>query len=383
MPAESQESNTNLVRYEQARNALADCAKVDEAKDIRDKAEALRVYARQRNDIEMERWAADIKIRAERRIGQISNLLERKPAGKLKRDLVAPGATKSRQNNEGKIETLKRAGITQRSANRAEQIAKIPEEEFESFLADKKAQREPVLAKDVLAKVASIVKKKGQSKARKAAVAESKIASEVRHGDFRKVLSDVPDNSVDLIFTDPPYARTALELYQGLAEFAERVLVKGGSIVTYFGQALLPEVIAHLQNAGLTYRWLICVRHEYGPARMAMPKVAVHQKPLLWFSKGIPFQSDFVADLINSKKPDKIDHDWQQSTEEAEYLISRLSPEGGMVIDPFAGSGTTLVVAKKLGRAYLGAEIDETHCRAASKRLTTQEGKPCKSKTNR
>jgi site-specific DNA-methyltransferase (adenine-specific) len=51
-------------------------------------------------------------------------------------------------------------------------------------------------------------------------------------------------------------------------------------------------------------------------------------------------------------------HPWQQSEAEAAYFISRLSRPAGLVVDPFCGSGTTLVAAKKLGRLYVGFEID-------------------------
>ena len=66
-----------LVRYEAARSALAEARRVDEAKEIRDQALALQAYARQRNDVEMERWLAEIKLRATVRIGELSAALEK------------------------------------------------------------------------------------------------------------------------------------------------------------------------------------------------------------------------------------------------------------------------------------------------------------------
>jgi DNA modification methylase len=49
-------------------------------------------------------------------------------------------------------------------------------------------------------------------------------------------------------------------------------------------------------------------------------------------------------------------------------------PEGGVVLDPFAGSGTTCVVAKKLGRHYLGIEINPEYCEIARRRVAKIEG---------
>jgi site-specific DNA-methyltransferase (adenine-specific) len=73
-----------------------------------------------------------------------------------------------------------------------------------------------------------------------------------------------------------------------------------------------------------------------------------------------------VADFIQSEKPDKVDHDWQQSSVEAEYLIEHLTVEGELVLDPMCGSGTTLRAAKEKGRKYLGVEIDPEKARVAS-----------------
>jgi hypothetical protein len=58
---------------------------------------------------------------------------------------------------------------------------------------------------------------------------------EMRIGDCRTVLSDVPDSSVALVLTDPPYAEESEPLYRWLAEFAARVLIPGGSLICYTG----------------------------------------------------------------------------------------------------------------------------------------------------
>ena len=58
-----------LVKYDAARKALQEANSVDEVKGIRDKVEAMRAYAKQAKDIDMQNWAAEIRIRAERKLG--------------------------------------------------------------------------------------------------------------------------------------------------------------------------------------------------------------------------------------------------------------------------------------------------------------------------
>jgi len=66
------ESSTALVWFDQARQALAHAKTLDEVKDIRDKAEALRLYTKQAGEgLEMQNWCAEIKLRAERRAGEL------------------------------------------------------------------------------------------------------------------------------------------------------------------------------------------------------------------------------------------------------------------------------------------------------------------------
>ena len=194
----------------------------------------------------------------------------------------------------------------------------------------------------------------------------------VRLGDFRKSLVDVPDRSVSLIFTDPPYGKDAIPLYAELAKVAARVLIYGGSLVCYAGQYALPLVFP-LMTPHLHYQWAFAVRHSGGHRRQHGWKVRVAWKPLLWFVKG-RYKGDYVLDLLDSSPGDKSLHDWAQGCGEAAYLIDKLCPEGGLVLDPMCGSGTTLLAAKRLKRRFLGVEIDPKRRRVAAKNVTSTEG---------
>lgn len=79
----------------------------------------------------------------------------------------------------------------------------------------------------------------------------------------------------------------------------------------------------------------------------------------LWTDLTVPYWS----------MPENTDHPTQKPEKLLAKIILASSREGDLVFDPFNGSGTTTVVAKKLGRHYLGVEIDETYCCLAQKRL--------------
>lgn len=122
---------TNLVRYEQARHALAECQRVDEVKDIRDKAEAMAAYARQAKDTELIQWATEIKVRAERRAGEM--ILQKRATGEM---ASAGGDRKS----EIKVDqsSLKDYGISSDQGVRWTALADMPEDHFETAVATAK-----------------------------------------------------------------------------------------------------------------------------------------------------------------------------------------------------------------------------------------------------
>jgi DNA modification methylase len=76
-----------------------------------------------------------------------------------------------------------------------------------------------------------------------------------------------------------------------------------------------------------------------------------------------------VWNIPHSIPKDQRVHPTQYPEALAEKMIKRGSKEGDVVLDPFAGSGTSLVVAKRLGRKYIGIEINPTHYEGIKERL--------------
>lgn len=190
------------------------------------------------------------------------------------------------------------------------------------------------------------------------------------HGDFRKIGDKIPDASVDLIFTDPPYDRKAIELFDGLGEFAARVLRPGGSLIAYIGQIQLPDAVADLSKH-LRY-WWTCSCYHSGPTLLRMNEYGIVNgwKPMLWFVKETRGdKTTFVNDVATGTR-EKSHHDWQQSEAEACYFIELLTEPDGFVVDPFCGGGTTPVACIGLGRKWAAFEIDEANLARASERIS-------------
>jgi len=190
------------------------------------------------------------------------------------------------------------------------------------------------------------------------------------HGDFLDCIKNLPDDSTPLIFTDPPYDEGSIPFYGALAQEAARILKPGGSLIAYAGHYALPRILSDM-NQYLRYWWMLALEHGGQSARLPGKWVMVEWKPLVWYVKLRRSSNEYVADLFKSHQPSKTEHECQQDTSEADYYIERLTQPGDLVVDPFVGSGTTLVAALESGRRAWGCDSDKTAIRISRNRLSS------------
>jgi DNA methylase len=189
-------------------------------------------------------------------------------------------------------------------------------------------------------------------------------------GDFREVGSQLGDESVYAIVTDPPYDRESIGLFESLAALAARVLKPSGSCIVLCGQSYLPDYIDALRRH-LDYHWTIGVHLPGGQAVQQYQRgINAFWKPALWFTKG-PIKSGGVSDFIRTdvNNNDKRFHKWGQSEQIMAGLVERCSLPGQVVLDPMMGAGTTGVVCRATNREFIGIEIDEKIAREAQERI--------------
>jgi len=122
-----------LRLYENASMALAELHRVDEVKDIRDKAAALEIYARQAKDTELIERATEIRMRAEIRAGQLLREMEKAKGGEQYH--------KSTGSPQEPVQTLADLGVTKKQSHKWQKLAALSEAEQNTVITEAKSPR--------------------------------------------------------------------------------------------------------------------------------------------------------------------------------------------------------------------------------------------------
>jgi DNA modification methylase len=186
-------------------------------------------------------------------------------------------------------------------------------------------------------------------------------------GDARELARRIPDESVDLVFTDPVYDR--IEDYRWLAETAARVLKPDSACLVFTGPEWDTRCAVALGEGGLRERWRF-VYYLPGSSQRATCGFN-HYVPLLWFEKGHSKQRGTRADvfLAQAYLLRTANHRWNKDPRYVKQHIEAFTTEGAVIYDPFTGGGTVPAVCKMLGRNWIASEIDPDTAERARQRV--------------
>lgn len=210
------------------------------------------------------------------------------------------------------------------------------------------------------------------------------------HGDSLEKLRELAADSVDAVVTDPPYGidyqssrrtdRTKLKpkIANDLRPFvwwlpdAYRALKDGGGLLCFCRWDVAEAFRQAIEWAGFEIKsQVIWDREVHGMGDLHASFGPQHDT--IWFAvKGkFKFPDKRPKSVIRSKRlsGDQLVHPNEKPVDLMQQMILAITPPGGIVLDPFAGSGSTLVAAKRLGFEFIGIERESEYCEIARRRV--------------
>ena len=225
----------------------------------------------------------------------------------------------------------------------------------------------------------------------------------IYHGDCFAVMQELADVSAQAFVTDPPYAsgvraevnRTSsgamvrgvkwrqkpiendqmttsgyVWMMREVAFEARRILVDGGSFLAFIDWRNWPNLLGAVESTNLRVNQMIV----WDKAMYAMGRgYRAQHELILWASKGSPTVVNFsVGNVLRHKRISNDDHPAPKPVGLLKDLMRVPLIAGDLVVDPFMGSGPSVVAAKELGLRAIGIEIEERYCEIAAQRCAQE-----------
>jgi DNA modification methylase len=205
--------------------------------------------------------------------------------------------------------------------------------------------------------------------------------SAIVHADALEWLADQPAGCAAAVIYDPPYAvgspvrgreDGAAGSVSGPLSFmwrtmsaSARALRPGGIVIVFTDYRRMPDMLYTGSTAGLRPAACVAwVRTRPGTGGL----FRASWDPVLVLARGVPFAVDRAAirNVIVADYPPKRRHPYEKPAEVYEHILRRVCRPGDLVLDPFAGSGTSREAAEKLGLNWRGCDVDPAYAEAGT-----------------
>lgn len=199
----------------------------------------------------------------------------------------------------------------------------------------------------------------------------------IYQGSAYDLADGIPNNSIGAIICDPVYQNLAQ--YRFVANLADRVLLPGRSVIAQCGHIHAFEAETLFTAPGVIRRPRLHEQFSGGWGRNWMHKAFRNSQPYLWGTKSLGEDGgDYNFRKLYHKwvrlsfwgSKDKGSFVWGDGERAFVTLVESFTNPGDVILDPFTGTGTLPAVAAKLGRKYIGFEIDPGRVQLARERLS-------------
>lgn len=209
----------------------------------------------------------------------------------------------------------------------------------------------------------------------------------IYHGDACEVLP--LDVEADAVVTDPPFKLSQeygtatdpdnLVAVASLWPVAAKLIDSarpGAVAVVFYDTRILPLAMKAIPGAGWKYLRALTLYRRWGQASVVGGWMTTSDFALVFHKPGArpEFHGKVSHDTYVKGSPDAVgwNHPAQKPLDLVRQIVERITPPGGLVLDPYCGSGTTLEAARLTGRKAIGIEAEERYCEIAAKRCAQE-----------